>query len=167
MRLELLQEGAGFQIARVGSLLVTTHAQAATVLMVDALQSVLAAQEATYKRFSVLAVVSGTGIRSPESGLKERVVAQERRFEKAIIGAAVCIEARGLPAIFTRSFLTAYTLLSSHQFELKSFGTLEAGVSWLQSLPGQDSVFSGDLTCAAAVRTLTGQGAATTSTTAR
>ncbi len=154
MRLNLIEEGAGYQIAHVGSLLVTTHSQGATVAMVDNLEKVLEAHEKTYGRFSVMAVVAGTGIRAPEAGLKERVVAQERRFEKAIIGAAVCIEARGLPAVFTRTFLVAYTLLSSHVFELKSFSSVEASVAWLKALPNQESYFRSDIECVAEVRKL-------------
>ena len=154
MRLKLIDEGAGYQIAHVGSLLVTTHSQGATIAMVEKLQTALTAHETKYGRFSVLAVVSGTGIRSPEPGLKERVIVQEKRFEKSIIGAAVCIEARGLPAVFTRTFLAAYTLLSSHMFELKSFGNIEAGVAWLKALRDQENYFRTDPECAAEVRKL-------------
>jgi hypothetical protein len=152
VRLNLIHEGSGYQIAHVGSLLVTAHTQAATVAMADNLDKILAAQEAKFGRFSVLAVVSGTGIGSPAAGLKERVVAQEKRFEKAIIGAAVCIEAKGLAAVFTRGFLVAYTLVSSHVFELKSFGNIEASVAWLRALPDQENYFRNDLDCAAEVR---------------
>lgn len=157
MRLSRLDGGAGYQIASVGSLLVTIHTRAATIGMVDRLQTILEAHERKYARFSVLAVVSGTGIRTPEAGLKDRVVAQEKRFEKTIIGAAVCIEAKGLPAIFTRGFLVAYTLVSNHAFELKSFGSLEASVTWLQELPEQESVFCTDQECIAEVRKFTAQ----------
>ena len=157
VRLNPIDEGTGYQIANVGSLLVTTHTQGATVAMVDKLEKILEAHQTKFGRFSVLAVVSGTGIRTPEAGLKERVVAQEKRFEKAIIGAAVCIEAKGLPAIFTRTFLVAYTLVSSHMFDLKIFGTIEASVDWLKSLPDQQNYFRADLECAAEVRKLMGR----------
>lgn len=154
VRLNLIGEAAGYRIAHVGSLLVTTHSQGATVAMVDQLEKVLTEHEKKYGRFSVLAVVSGTGIRSPEAGLKERVIAQEKRFEKAIIGAAVCIEAKGLPAIFTRTFLVAYTLVSSHVFDLKIFGAIEPSVAWLKTLRDQEPYFRADLECAAEVRKL-------------
>ncbi len=154
VRLNVIDEGIGFQVAHIGSLLVTTHSTAATVEMVDKLDTVLADHQTKYGRFSVLAVVAGTGIASPEAGLKERVLAQEKRFEKSIIGAAVCIEARGLPAIFTRGFLVAYTLVSSHVFELKSFGNIEASVAWLKALPGQENYFRTDLECVTEVRKL-------------
>lgn len=154
VRLNMLGQGPGFQIAHVGSLLVTTHSQAASVAMIDKLEAILAEHESRYGRFSVLAVVTGTGIRTPEEGLKERVIEQEKRFEKAIIGAAVCIEAKGLPAIFTRGFLVAYTLLSSHVFELKSFGTIDEGVAWLKALREQENYFRTDLESLTEVRKL-------------
>ncbi|MFT3706031.1 MAG: hypothetical protein QM817_00050 [Archangium sp.] len=149
-----LSEGPGFQVGRIGSLLVTVHTQAATTHLIRTLDSALEQHRSQFPRFSVLALVSGGAIKSPESGLKDLVVAQEKRFESAIIGAGVAIEAKGLSAVLTRTFLAAYTLLSSHSFPVKSFGTTEQAVTWLQALPGQETYFAKDTLCAAAAKKL-------------
>lgn len=145
----LLSEGPGFQVGRIGSVIVTIHTQAATVELIKTLDVALEQHRASFPRFSVLALVSGGAIKTPESGLKDLVIAQEKRFSSAIIGAGVAIEAKGLSAVLTRTFLAAYTLLSSHAFPVKSFGTTELAVAWLQSLPNQEQYFAKDSQCAA------------------
>ena len=56
----------------------------------------------------------------------------------------------------TRTFLAAYTLVSSHLIELKSFGNVEASVAWLKTLPQQENYFRTDVDCVAEVRKLMG-----------
>ncbi len=82
------------------------------------------------------------------------MIAQEKKFEKAIIGTAVVIEAKGLPAVLTSTFLAAYTLLSSHAFPLQSFRTLEMGTTWLRALPDQETYVRADSGIVGEVRRL-------------
>lgn len=152
MRFALLGEGPGFQVGAIGSLIVTVHTQAASLALIQKLDEVMEAHRKTFPRFSVLALVTGAGIKSPEPGLKDLVIAQEKRFQSALVGAAIAIEARGLTAVLTRSFLAAYTLLSSHQFPIQSFGSTEQAVAWLQQLPEQEHYFRGNKDCAAEAR---------------
>ena len=137
MGVTLLGEGQGLRIGSIGSLLVVHFDGRGTLEALDVLDRLEAAHVAKYPRFSTMVVVTGVRLETPPEGLRERSAALDLKYDKHVVGSAIVVKSRGIAAVIARSFVAAWSLITSREAPTKTFRDLSEAVTWLKSLPGQ------------------------------
>jgi hypothetical protein len=133
----------------VGPLVVASYGGATTLAALEELDRTQDALLAKYPRISTLTIIGQAGsMLKIDEAVRAKSVQLGKKFDGKVIGSAIAITARGLGAVFARSFLSGFFLLSRAETPMKTFPSIEEGLSWLRSLPGQDLSLKTELSVA-------------------
>ena len=139
MELTKTFESADARFGTAGPLLVTLYRGSSSVGMLDELDRVQEALIARHARISTIAIIAIAGsMFKTDDTVRTRSVALGKKYEKSVLGSAIVVTTRGLGAVMVRTFLSGFFLLSRAETPMKTFSTIAEGLSWVQSLPGQD-----------------------------
>ncbi len=132
-------ESAEVRFGTAGPLLVTLYRGPNSVAMLDELDRAQEALIAKHARISTIAIIALAGsMLKADDAVRTRSVALGKKYEKSVRGSAIVVTTRGLGAVMVRTFLSGFFLLSRAETPMKTFSTIAEGLSWVQSLPGQD-----------------------------
>jgi hypothetical protein len=137
MAVTLLGEGPGLRVGALGSLLVMHFDGRGTLEALDVLDAVEAKHAAAFPKFSTMVVVTGVKLESPAPGVRERSAALDAKYDAQVVGSAIVVHVAGVAAVFGRSFLAAWALVTKRQAPTKTFRDVGDAVAWLASLEGQ------------------------------
>lgn len=132
-------ESTEARLGAAGSLLVALYRGSASVAVLDELSRTQEALLAKYPRISTLTVIgqASSMIRVDEA-LRTRSVELGKKFDGKVVGSAIVVTTKGLGAVIVRTFLSGFFLLSRAETPMRTFASIEAGLAWLRTLPGQD-----------------------------
>lgn len=131
------------RIGTVGSLIVTCYRSTPTAESLDDNERI---QDGLLQQFPKVATIAiagpTTSLLRIDEKVRARSVEMSKKFEGKVRGAAIVIATKGLSAVMARSFMTAYLLISKQAWPMQTFSSIDAGASWLETLPGNDVVVS-------------------------
>ena len=132
-------ESTEARLGAAGSLLVALYRGSASVAVLDELSRTQEALLAKYPRISTLTVIgqASSMIRVDEA-LRTRSVELGKKFDGKVVGSAIVVTTKGLGAVIVRTFLSGFFLLSRAETPMRTFASIEEGLAWLRTLPGQD-----------------------------
>ncbi len=133
-------ESSEARLGAAGSLLVALYRGSASVPLLDELSRTQEALLAKHPRISTLTVIgqASSMIRVDEA-VRTRSVELGKKFDGKVVGSAIVVTTKGLGAVIVRTFLSGFFLLSKAETPMRTFATIEEGLVWLRSLPGQDA----------------------------
>lgn len=139
-------ESSEARMGAAGSLLVTLYRGSASVAVLDELSRTQEALLAKHPRISTLTVIgqASSMIRVDEA-VRTRSVELGKKFDGRVVGSAIVVTTKGLGAVIVRTFLSGFFLLSRAETPMRTFPSIEEGLVWLRSLPGQDAQFKTDI----------------------
>lgn len=122
-----------------GPLLVALYRGTSNQVMLDELERT---QDALLKKFPMISTLTvigqATSMLRVDDSVRTRSVELGKKFENSVVGSAIVVVTKGLGAVVVRTFLSGFFLLSRAKTPMKTFSRVGDGLSWLQSLPGQD-----------------------------
>ena len=132
-------ESGDARFGTAGPLLIVVYRGTANVAVLNELDKVQESMLQKYPRISTLTLISqASAALKVEDGVRARSVELGKKYETKVIGSAIVVSARGLGAVMVRTFLSGFFLLSRAESPMKTFASIQEGLSWLQALPGQD-----------------------------
>ena len=139
MELTKTFESVDARFGTAGPLMVTLYRGTSNLAMLEELDRAQEALIAKHTRISTIAVIALAGsMLKTDDAVRSRSVALGKKYEKSVLGSAIVVTTRGLGAVMVRTFLTGFFLLSRAETPMKTFSSIAEGLSWVQSLPGQD-----------------------------
>lgn len=134
-----LFESTEARLGNSGPLLVALYRGSASVAVLDELSRAQEALLAKHPRISTLTVIgqAGSMIRVDEA-VRTKSVDLGKKFDGKVVGSAIVVTTKGLGAVIVRTFLSGFFLLSRAETPMRTFASVEEGLTWLRSLPGQD-----------------------------
>lgn len=118
------------------SLLVSVWSSRLTVASLDLLEAHHRALAAKYGKVTFLSVVVGAA-ENPPPEARERMKKTTEEMMKLRRGNLIVVQAKGLGAILTRSFLAAMSFMSTEKIGV--FKTLGEAVAEIRAIKGQDA----------------------------
>lgn len=109
---------------------------------VAALEELFALQQSIVKQFgqiTMLQFASSDGAGKLDEGVRKKGAEMIKAMEKHSKGSALIIRGSSLGAMLLRTVVSGINALSRTSVPSKCFSTTTEGLSWLQSLPGQDA----------------------------
>ena len=139
MELTKTFESVDARFGTAGPLMVTLYRGTSNLAMLEELDRAQEALIAKHTRISTIAVIALAGsMLKTDDAVRSRSVALGKKYEKSVLGSAIVVTTRGLGAVMVRTFLSGFFLLSRAETPMKTFSSIAEGLSWVQSLPGQD-----------------------------
>ena len=136
MDVVVLSELPECRLGHVGSVLVAVWSSELTIPALDALTSHQKALAAKYGKVTLVSVVTGAS-KAPPPEVRAHMSQQAAEVEGLRHGNIVVVQAKGLAAIITRSYLAALSLVSPEH--MRVFKTVEEAAAEVLRLPGQDT----------------------------
>jgi hypothetical protein len=132
-------ESGDARFGTAGPLLIVVYRGTANVAVLNELDRVQESMLQQHPRISTLTLISqaSTALKV-EEGVRARGVELGKKYETKVVGSAIVVTAKGLGAVMVRTFLSGFFLLSRAETPMKTFASVQEGLSWLQALPGQD-----------------------------
>jgi hypothetical protein len=132
-------ESSDARFGTAGPLLIVVYRGTTSVAVLNELDKVQESMLQKHPRISTLTLISqaSTALKVDE-GVRARSVELGKKYEAKVVGSAIVVTAKGLGAVMVRTFLSGFFLLSRAESPMKTFASVQEGLSWLQSLPGQD-----------------------------
>ena len=139
-------ESGDARFGTAGPLLIVVYRGTANVAVLNELDKVQESMLQKHPRISTLTVISqASAALKVEEGVRARGVELGKKYETKVVGSAIVVTAKGLGAVMVRTFLSGFFLLSRAETPMKTFASIEEGLIWLRSLPGQDPVIKTEI----------------------
>lgn len=139
-------ESPDARLGAAGSLLVALYRGSGSVAMLDELNRTQEALLAKHPRISTLTVIGqATSMIRVDEAVRTKSVELGKKFDGKVVGSAIVVTTKGLGAVIVRTFLSGFFLLSRAETPMKTFASIEEGLIWLRSLPGQDPVIKTEI----------------------
>lgn len=132
-------ESVEARLGTSGPLLLALYRGTTSPAMLDELERAQDALLLKYPRISTITVIGqASGLLKVDEAVRTRSVELGKKFDGKVLGSAIVVSATGLGAVMVRTFLSGFFLLSRAETPMKTFSKITDGLTWLQSLPGQD-----------------------------
>jgi len=132
-----------------GPLLVAFYGGSTTLEALEELgrnQDVLLAK---YPRISTLTVIGqAKSMLKIDEAVRVKSLELSKKFDGRVVGSAIVVMTKGLGAVIVRSFLSGFFLLSRAETPMKTFASVQEGLTWLRTLPGQDVTIKTEISVA-------------------
>lgn len=144
-------ESTDSRLGAAGPLLVALYRGSTSVSVLNELDRTQEALLAKHARISTLTVIGqATSMLKVDEAVRTRSVELGKKFDGKVVGSAIVVTAKGLGSVIVRTFLSGFFLLSRAETPMRTFASIEEGLVWLRTLPGQDPVlrteiFSADI----------------------
>lgn len=136
-----LGERAEFRIGHFGSVLVVVWFKEPTVASLDELERHHVDLAARFSKVTLLSVLLSASA-SPPPEVRRKIDAQTPKLQALRHGLFAVVLAKGLAAIFIRTFLAALSLVSSEYMRVCK--TIDEAAREIRSMPGQDAPTRGN-----------------------
>jgi hypothetical protein len=133
--LSTLEERAEYRLGHLGSVLAVVWHEAPTVDCLEVLERHHLTLAQRFGKVTLLSVIV-TATRSPSPDVRAKIDEQASRLQAVRHGSVVVVLAKGLAAIFIRTYLAALSLVTKEP--LRVVKTLADAATEIGKLPGQD-----------------------------